>query len=142
MRKYAILIGIVGTSILSGCGSPSDDSVTAAEVEAQAGGKTVKLPADFPSDILLPADTRLVLASTPVPGDIFIEGRSRQSAETIIEGFAKRLADAGYVLTDRARIIDPLELYFEGKGIEGGNIRVRDDGADRDFMLTFTKAGQ
>lgn len=137
-----MLIGLVGAGILSGCGSPSENSASAPEVEAQAGGKTVKLPADFPSDIVLPEDTRLVLASTPVPGDVFIEGRSRQSAETIIEGFAKRLADAGYVLTDRTKIIDPLELYFEGKEVEGGNIRVRDDGADRDFMLTYTKAGQ
>ena len=141
MRKYAMLIGFVGVGILSGCGSPSDNSATA-PAAAQAGSKAVRLPADFPSDIVLPEDTRLVLASRPVPGDVFIEGRSLQSAETIIEGFAKRLADAGYMLTDRSKIVDPLELYFEGKEVEGGNIRVRDDGADRDFMLTYTKAGQ
>ncbi|QSB43540.1 hypothetical protein IDJ81_09085 [Tsuneonella flava] len=142
MRKYATLIGLVGASILSGCGSSADQSATAPQVETQAGGQAVKLPADFPSDIVLPEDTRLVLASTPVPGDVFIEGRSRQSAEAIVEGFTKRLSDAGYTLTDRAKTTDPLEIYFEGKQVEGGNIRVRDDGADRDFMLTYTKAGQ
>jgi len=126
--------------MLSGCGSPSDSPPASQETEVQE--KTVKLPADFPADIVLPEDARLVLASTPVPGDIFIEGRSRQSAETIIEGFAKRLADAGYVLTDRSKITNPLELYFEGKGVESGNIRVRDDGADRDFMLSYTEESQ
>ena len=133
MRKYFMLVRLVGASILSGCD---------ASPEAVEQGAELTLPADFPGDIVLPEDTRLVLVSHPLPGDTFLEGRSSESAEAIVEGFAQRLADAGYVLTDRHKIADPLELYFEGKGIEGGNLRVRDDGAERDFMLTFTGGSQ
>ncbi|OCC23621.1 hypothetical protein MB02_10650 [Croceicoccus estronivorus] len=140
MRRYTILVGLVGVCTLSACGSPSDSSPANSETQGQE--RTIALPADFPADIVLPEDARLVLASTPVPGDVFIEGRSEQSAETIIEGFASRLADAGYVLADRSQTIDPLELYFEGKSVEGGNIRVRDDGGERHFMLTYTKERQ
>ncbi|WP_109806164.1 hypothetical protein [Sphingosinithalassobacter portus] len=140
MPKYAIFFGLAAASLLPGCGSPSEDAASTSQSQAEA--KAVELPADFPSDIALPDDTRLVLVSRPLPGDVFIEGRSRQEAKAIVEGFATRLADAGYVLTDRSKTVDPLELYFEGKGVESGNIRVRDDGTERDFMLTYTEAAR
>lgn len=142
MRKYLMFLSLAGASVLAGCDTSPEEGASAPAPDAPGESRAVALPDDFPGDILLPEDTRLVLVSHPLPGDTFLEGRSSESAEAIVEGFAKRLVDAGYVLMDRDKITDPLELYFEGKGIETGNLRVRDDGADRDFMLTFTAASQ
>ncbi|MBI1402778.1 MAG: hypothetical protein GC147_06165 [Porphyrobacter sp.] len=142
MPKDKVMIGLIGACLLAGCGASPGDSGETLSDEAPAGNRNVALPDDFPADIALPEDARLVLVSRPLPGDVFIEGRSAIGAKEIVEGFAQRLADAGYTLTDRATIQDPLELYFEGKSVEGGNIRVRDDGGERQFMLTYTEAGR